>query len=91
MFNVGPMEVLMILVVALLVLGPKRLPEAARQVGKAMSEFRRVSSDLQSEVRGAFAEPEIIEPSTVEPKPVDPGPATPADAELPVPPDDGSR
>lgn len=82
----------MILVVALMVLGPKRLPDAARQVGKAMSEFRRVSSDLQNEVKGAFAEPEIVEPSSVEPKPVDPGPATPADAELPIPPDDnGAR
>jgi Tat protein translocase TatB subunit len=91
-FNVGPAEVLMILVVALLVLGPKRLPEAARQMGKAMSEFRRVSSDLQSEVRTAFAEPEVAEPAAVEPKPLDPPPATPADAELPTPTDgDGSQ
>ena len=51
MFNVGPAEVLIILLVALLVLGPKKLPEAARQIGKAMSEFRRVTSGLQDEVR----------------------------------------
>lgn len=51
MLNVGPAEVLIILVVALLVLGPKKLPEAARQIGKAMSEFRRVTSGLQDEVR----------------------------------------
>ena len=92
MFNVGPAEVLMILVAALLILGPKRLPEAARQMGRAMSEFRRVSSDLQSEVRTAFAEPEIAEPASVEPKPIDPPAATPADTELPTPTDgDGSR
>ena len=90
MFNVGPMEVLIILVAALLILGPKRLPEAARQMGKAMSEFRRVSSDLQNEVKTAFAEPEVAEPAAVEPKPLDPPPATPADAELPMPRDDGS-
>ena len=91
MFNVGPMEVLIILVAALLILGPKRLPEAARQVGKAMAEFRRVSSDLQNEVKTAFAEPEIAEPASVEPKPLDPPPATPAEAEVPMPNDDGSR
>nr|MBA3655070.1 twin-arginine translocase TatA/TatE family subunit [Actinomycetota bacterium] len=51
MFNVGPAEVMIILVVALLVLGPKKLPEAARQMGRAMSEFRRVTAGLQDEVR----------------------------------------
>ena len=82
----------MILVVALLVLGPKRLPEAARQMGRAMSEFRRVSNDLQNEVKTAFAEPEIAEPAAVEPKPLDPPPATPADAEVPTPTDgDGTH
>ena len=54
MFNVGPAEVLIILVVALLVLGPKKLPEAARQMGKAMTEFRRVTAGLQDEVRTAL-------------------------------------
>lgn len=44
----------MILVVALIVLGPKRLPEAGRQVGKALAEVRRWSRDIQSEVKGAF-------------------------------------
>jgi sec-independent protein translocase protein TatA len=38
--NVGPLEILVILVIALLVLGPARLPEAARAVGKGMREFR---------------------------------------------------
>ena len=65
MFNVGPAEVLMILVVALLVLGPKKLPEAARQMGKAMAEFRRVTSGLQEEVRG------VLEEHFEEPTPVD--------------------
>ncbi len=55
--NIGPAEVLVVLVVALVVLGPTRLPDAARSVGRAVSEFRRVTSGLQSEVREAFAEP----------------------------------
>ena len=54
--NIGPAEILVVLVVALVVLGPSRLPDAARSLGKAMSEFRRVSSGIQSEVRDAFAD-----------------------------------
>ena len=40
MVNVGPMELIIVLVIALLVLGPKRLPEAGRAVGKCMREFK---------------------------------------------------
>ena len=36
----GPMELIVILVVALIVLGPKKLPEAARSVGRGMREFK---------------------------------------------------
>jgi sec-independent protein translocase protein TatB len=53
--NLGFPEMLFILVVALLIFGPKKLPEIGRQVGKAMSEFKRASDDfkaqLDSEVR----------------------------------------
>ncbi|MFK7897867.1 MAG: twin-arginine translocase TatA/TatE family subunit [Myxococcota bacterium] len=47
MFGIGPMELLLILVVALLVFGPKRLPELARTLGRGMGEFRRASNDLR--------------------------------------------
>jgi TatA/E family protein of Tat protein translocase len=47
MFGIGGWEMLLIAVVALLVFGPKRLPELARQMGKGLSEFRRASSDLR--------------------------------------------
>lgn len=56
-FNLGTGELLLILFVALLVLGPTKLPDAARQVGRAMSEFKRVSSGFQSELRDALKEP----------------------------------
>lgn len=51
---------MVILVVALVVFGPKRLPELARSLGKGLAEFRRASSDL----RGSFqdAEQTIREP-----------------------------
>ncbi|MEM9173885.1 MAG: twin-arginine translocase TatA/TatE family subunit [Myxococcota bacterium] len=47
MFGIGPMELVLILVVALLVLGPKRMPELARTLGKGLGEFRRASSELR--------------------------------------------
>lgn len=47
MFGIGSTELLVILVVALIVLGPKSLPQMARTLGKALSEFRRVSTDFQ--------------------------------------------
>ena len=51
MFNVGPEELLLILVVALIVFGPKRLPEVGRTIGKALREFRRASEGVREEVR----------------------------------------
>jgi sec-independent protein translocase protein TatA len=49
--SLGPMEIVAILVVALIVLGPKRLPEAGRQIGKALAEIRRWSHNMQTEIR----------------------------------------
>lgn len=56
MFNVGGGEILVIALLALIVLGPQRLPGAARQVGKAMGELRRMSNSFQSELKGALDE-----------------------------------
>src|SRR2546423_15538582 len=47
MFNVGPMEMLVIFVVALLVFGPKKLPELGKSLGKGLAEFRRASAELR--------------------------------------------
>ena len=51
MFNVGGSEVLLILLVALLVLGPKKLPDLAKTLGKVLAEFKRASSDVQNSVK----------------------------------------
>jgi sec-independent protein translocase protein TatB len=47
MFGIGSTELLVILVVALLVLGPKNLPKIAHTLGRAMGESRRVSTEFQ--------------------------------------------
>lgn len=57
MFNIGGGELLVILVVALLVLGPDKLPEAARQIGKFMGELRKYSTGFQNELKNALDEP----------------------------------
>ena len=49
MFGIGGTELLVILVVALIVLGPKSVPQIARTLGKAMGEFRKVSTEFQQE------------------------------------------
>ena len=75
--SLGPAEIMVILVVALIVLGPKRLPEAGRQVGKALAEVRRWSQGFQSEVRNVLE----TEPAEAKPTPeAKPAPDTkPAD------------
>ncbi|CAN5607517.1 hypothetical protein BH20ACT2_BH20ACT2_06420 [soil metagenome] len=57
MFNIGGGELLVILLVALIVLGPDKLPEAARKVGSVMGEIRKYSSGFQNELRNAMDEP----------------------------------
>jgi len=54
MFNLGAGEIVLILVIALLVLGPKRLPELARGIGKFMREFRRQTDEVRSVVEREF-------------------------------------
>jgi TatA/E family protein of Tat protein translocase len=47
MFNIGPLELIVILLVALLVVGPRRLPEFGRSVGKSLREFRRATDEVR--------------------------------------------
>ncbi len=48
MLTVGPQEMVFIFILALVLFGPKKLPEIARTVGKAINEFRRASSELKA-------------------------------------------
>ena len=51
MFGIGMPELLLILGLALIVLGPKKLPELAKALGKGLAEFRRATDDLKEEFR----------------------------------------
>ncbi len=50
MFGIGTPELLLILVVALIFLGPRRLPEVGKALGKALGELRRASNDLRDSI-----------------------------------------
>ena len=53
MFGLGFGEIILVLVVALLVLGPEKLPKLAKQLGRGMREFRRAASDFQATLQDA--------------------------------------
>jgi sec-independent protein translocase protein TatB len=60
MFNIGGGELLVILLVALLVLGPDKLPEAARKAGNVMSEVRKMSAGFRQEMKSALDETQEV-------------------------------
>jgi len=72
MANVGPLEIGLVLVIALIVFGPKRLPELGQTLGRGIREFK---GSLSGENEGSdhSEEPAALEPS----KPPDAAPATP--------------
>lgn len=57
MFNFSGSEIVFLLVLGLVVLGPEKLPVVLRKAGRLYGEFKRVTSDAQSDFRQAFAEP----------------------------------
>lgn len=55
MFNIGPAELMVVFVLALLVFGPKKLPEVSKQIGRGIREFRKASDQFQGEIQGALS------------------------------------
>ncbi len=53
MFGIGVSELLVIMVIALIVLGPSKLPEVAKMLGRGLAEFRRATADVTAELRSA--------------------------------------
>lgn len=54
--SLSAVEILVVLGVALIVLGPQKLPSAARQIGKVLGDLRRMASGFQDEMKQAFDE-----------------------------------
>jgi sec-independent protein translocase protein TatA len=101
--NIGPAELIIILVIALLVIGPGRLPDVGAALGKSIREFRKASSDMAEATRidTAPLPPAAITTPTPPPAPVpnvlsSPAPVSPAPtapdpiAVPPTTPSDGS-
>ena len=58
MFGLGLPEIIVIFVIALLVFGPKKLPDLGKSIGRAMAEFKKASDDFQESVRSEMKEVE---------------------------------
>ena len=89
MGNLGMPELILIMVLALLLFGPKKLPEIGKSVGKALGEFKRASNDLKRTIEDEMEKVQRDEPS----KPIEMAPvavlktaAEPGDADAHDPP-----
>ena len=83
--NIGPVELVIILVIALLVIGPGKLPDVGSALGKSIREFRKAASDVQESVK---LDAPVV-PAAPAPAPATPvapvAPPTPVAAVPPVP------
>ncbi len=93
MFGLGMGEIVIILVLALILLGPQRLPDAAKQLGKGLREFRKATEDLKNQFETElYQDPKPSKPTLVEPPPgkageahgVPPGGVPAATGEVPL-------
>lgn len=80
MGNLGMPEIMMIMFLALLLFGPKKLPEIGKQVGKALGEFKRASNDLKRSIEDEMEKANISADlmANNDPPKKDQKPATPA-------------
>lgn len=51
--SIGPWELVLVLVIALIIFGPGKLPEVAKSVGKGINEFKRASNEVKQQVKDA--------------------------------------
>ena len=84
MFGIGMPELILLFLLALLVFGPKKLPEIGKQLGRALGELRRASEDLKE---GWTAEVAAAEEAATPPPAAPAPPGESAPAETPAPPE----
>ncbi|MBC8232606.1 twin-arginine translocase TatA/TatE family subunit [bacterium] len=59
MFNIGPMEIIIIFLIVLIIFGPRRLPEMGKSIGKAIREFKNAGREIERDITEALeTEPE---------------------------------
>ena len=80
-FNLGPMEMILVMVVLLLVFGAKRLPELGSGLGKGIREFRRSMRELKDEVEHDEPVQQIRNPTRAQVAPPPPAEQTHTDRE----------
>ena len=84
MFGLGFQELIVIGILALLILGPKKLPELARTVGKVVREFQRAADDVKKEINTAALDDEPLK-QVYPPRPPAPDPSAKAYGLVPEP------
>jgi TatA/E family protein of Tat protein translocase len=63
--NIGPVELIIILVIALLILGPGKLPDVGAAIGKSIREFRKATNEVQDSVTGSVTTPPPAAPAPI--------------------------
>jgi sec-independent protein translocase protein TatB len=98
MFGIGVPELIVILAVALVVIGPKKLPDLAKSLGKALGEFKRATNDLKQSIEQEAGLDEVRDTLSKTDRDIrgafDPSPtrsASSADKPMTDPPDDATR
>ncbi|HNX93033.1 MAG TPA: Sec-independent protein translocase protein TatB [Syntrophomonas sp.] len=84
--NIGPWELLLILLIALIVVGPGKLPDVARSLGKGLSEFKKVTTGVRKEFQDAVNLDDLNKPAskTVPPNPLDSIPVNEEEMSVPA-------
>lgn len=73
--SIGMPELILIFIVALIVFGPKKLPEIGKSLGKGLAEFKRASDDLRQNIQkevNSLEQDARLEPPKESPKPAEP-------------------
>ena len=72
--SIGMPELIIILVIALIIFGPRKLPELGKSLGRSLNEFKKASQDLQNTLEQEIKIEEEKEKEAARPKPVEPEP-----------------